>query len=165
MRHLDSFGSVRNLTTPVFFYGLLQGQEIETDLEKGKTLIISLEGKSEPDEDGIRTVFFDLNGFPRAIDIADQSAASLHQRIDAVLTAASQLSAKSINAGVVAATGLLAIGANAGGFMVTNANDSGAGSLRQAVTDANNNAGNDVIEFDPVFFSVPESYPLCLRLI
>jgi hypothetical protein len=40
-------------------------------------------------------------------------------------------------------------------LLVTNANDNGAGSLRDAVTQANAHAGNDLITFDPVFFSVP----------
>lgn len=72
----ETYGNVTGLTTPVFFYGLEQGQEIETDLEPGKTLIISLQGLSDPDGDGQRTVFFDLNGFPRAIEIHDQSVTS-----------------------------------------------------------------------------------------
>ncbi|CAN5295827.1 hypothetical protein BH11PLA2_BH11PLA2_28790 [soil metagenome] len=38
-------------------------------------------------------------------------------------------------------------------ILVSNADDSGAGSLRQAITDANALAGNDVISFDPTFFT------------
>jgi pyruvate carboxylase len=75
VRHRDAYGNLEDLTTPVFFYGLTQGQEIETDLEPGKTLIISLQGLSDPDADGVRTVFFDLNGFPRAIDVKDAAFA------------------------------------------------------------------------------------------
>ena len=73
VQHRETFGNLEFLTTPVFFYGLEQGQEIETDLEPGKTLIISLQGLSEPDENGMRTVFFDLNGFPRSLEIKDQA--------------------------------------------------------------------------------------------
>jgi pyruvate carboxylase len=76
VKHRETYGDVTNLTTPVFFYGLKQGQEIETDLEPGKTLIISLQGLSDPDKDGLRTVFYDLNGFPRALDVKDESVAS-----------------------------------------------------------------------------------------
>jgi pyruvate carboxylase len=76
VRHRDTYGNVTDLTTPVFFYGLTQGQEIETDLEPGKTLIISMQGLSEPDAKGVRTVFFDLNGFPRAIEVTDRSVSS-----------------------------------------------------------------------------------------
>lgn len=76
IRHRESFGDLSDLTTPVFFYGLKHGEEIETDLEPGKTLIISLQGISEPNAEGVRTVFYDLNGFPRAIEITDQSVTS-----------------------------------------------------------------------------------------
>lgn len=76
IRHRDTFGDLTNLTTPVFFYGLRQGQEIETDLEPGKTLVISLAGISEPDKAGIRRVFYDLNGFPRDVEIKDSATAA-----------------------------------------------------------------------------------------
>ncbi len=39
--------------------------------------------------------------------------------------------------------------AGANTFTVTTTNDAGAGSLRQAIIDANNNAGADIITFDP----------------
>ena len=80
VRHLDAFGDVSNLTTPVFFYGLTQGQEIETDIEPGKTLVISLKGISEPNAKGMRTVFFDLNGFPREVEVRDESLAGVAVR-------------------------------------------------------------------------------------
>ncbi len=80
IKHRDTYGDLSNLTTPVFFYGLSHDQEIETDLEPGKTLIISLQGISKPNEDGVRTVFYDLNGFPRAIEIADQSIKSVKKK-------------------------------------------------------------------------------------
>jgi pyruvate carboxylase len=76
----ETYGDLSNLTTPVFFYGLSHDQEIETDLEPGKTLIISLQGISKPSEDGVRTVFFDLNGFPRAIEIIDQSVKTIKKK-------------------------------------------------------------------------------------
>src|SRR5690606_3852091 len=77
LKHRREYGKVDFLTTPVFFYGLKEGREIETDLEPGKTLVISLRGMSAPDGNGYRTIFYDLNGFPREIEILDQSVASL----------------------------------------------------------------------------------------
>ena len=65
------FGDVSNLPTMTFFYGLEEGEEIEVDLEKGKKLFISLEAVSEPNDEGDRTVFFELNGQPRNIQIKD----------------------------------------------------------------------------------------------
>jgi pyruvate carboxylase len=67
------FSDVAILPTPVFFYGMEPGQEINVDLEPGKTLIVRYVTKSEPHEDGTRTVFFELNGAPRSIRVIDRS--------------------------------------------------------------------------------------------
>ena len=68
------FGDVAQLPTMAFFYGLEPGQEISIDLERGKTLIVRYVTRSEPHEDGTRTVFFELNGQPRAIRVTDRTA-------------------------------------------------------------------------------------------
>jgi pyruvate carboxylase len=68
-----AFGDVSILPTPVFFYGMEPGQEISVDLERGKTLIVSFIAVSEPRDDATRTVFFELNGQPRSVVVADRS--------------------------------------------------------------------------------------------
>jgi pyruvate carboxylase len=68
------FGDVAQLPTMAFFYGLESGQEISIDLEAGKTLIVRYVTRSEPHEDGTRTVFFELNGQPREIRVLDRAA-------------------------------------------------------------------------------------------
>jgi pyruvate carboxylase len=68
-----TFGDVSALPTAVFFYGMDSGQEINIDLERGKTLIVRYVTMSDPHEDGTRTVFFELNGQPRPIRVADRS--------------------------------------------------------------------------------------------
>jgi pyruvate carboxylase len=67
------FGDVSTLPTAVFFYGMQPGEEINIDLERGKTLIVRYVTTSEAHEDGTRTVFFELNGQPRPIRVADRS--------------------------------------------------------------------------------------------
>jgi pyruvate carboxylase len=67
------YGDPAILPTPVFFYGMEPGQEISVDLERGKTLIVRYLASSEPQEDGTRTVFFELNGQPRSVRVADRS--------------------------------------------------------------------------------------------
>ncbi|HLW25727.1 MAG TPA: pyruvate carboxylase [Steroidobacteraceae bacterium] len=67
------FGDVSTLPTAVFFYGMQPGEEINIDLERGKTLIVRYVTMSDVHEDGTRTVFFELNGQPRPIRVADQS--------------------------------------------------------------------------------------------
>jgi pyruvate carboxylase len=61
------------LPTAVFFYGMQPGQEINIDLERGKTLIVRYVTTSEAHEDGTRTVFFELNGQPRPLRVPDRS--------------------------------------------------------------------------------------------
>jgi pyruvate carboxylase len=68
-----SFGDVSTLPTAVFFYGMQAGQEINIDIERGKTLIVRYVTTSDPNEDGTRTVFFELNGEPRHIRVPDRS--------------------------------------------------------------------------------------------
>jgi len=72
------YGDVGILPTPVFFYAMEPGQEISIDLERGKTLIVRFVAMSETHEDGTRTVFFELNGQPREIRIADRSQVPKH---------------------------------------------------------------------------------------
>jgi pyruvate carboxylase len=67
------FGPVRQLPTPIFFYGMEVGQEIGVDLEPGKTLIVRLSAIGESHEGEVR-VFFELNGQPRTIRVPDRKA-------------------------------------------------------------------------------------------
>jgi pyruvate carboxylase len=68
-----AFGDLSTLPSAVFFYGMLAGQEINIDLERGKTLIVRYVATSDAHEDGTRTVFFELNGQPRPVRVADRS--------------------------------------------------------------------------------------------
>jgi pyruvate carboxylase len=67
------FGDAGVLPSGVFFYGMEPGEEISLDLERGKTLIVSFVAVSEINEDGTRTVFFELNGLPRSVRVPDRS--------------------------------------------------------------------------------------------
>jgi pyruvate carboxylase len=61
------------LATPVYFYGIEPGDEIMAEIEKGKTLVIRCLARSEADEKGMVTVFFELNGQPRRIRVPDRA--------------------------------------------------------------------------------------------
>ena len=74
LNHQKEYGAVDKLPTQIFLYGLTTGKEIAVEIEPGKTLIINLSGYSEPDAKGMRTIFFQLNGFPREIQIFDKGA-------------------------------------------------------------------------------------------
>src|SRR5437899_3054445 len=69
----QAHADVSVLPTPAFFYGLKSGEEITVEIEAGKTLIIKYMTASEPHPDGTRTLFFDLNGQPREVNVRDRS--------------------------------------------------------------------------------------------
>jgi pyruvate carboxylase len=58
----------------VFFYGLKPQEEIAVEIERGKTLVIRMLAVSDVDEKGNRRVFFELNGQPRTVEVADSNA-------------------------------------------------------------------------------------------
>ena len=72
-RARQAYGPVDVLPTPEFFFGMKTGEEIAIDLEPGKTLVLRFLTVGEPRPDGQRTVFFELNGQPREVDIRDKS--------------------------------------------------------------------------------------------
>ena len=69
----SQFGDLEVLPTPPFFYGLGDREEVTVELEPGKTLIIRMLTVGEPRADGMRTVFFELNGQPRQVEVKDKA--------------------------------------------------------------------------------------------
>ncbi len=74
--HYESFGAVRNLPTPAFFYGLEPNEEIIVSLSPGKNVLIKYLNMTEPDDLGNRLVIFQLNGQTRSVPIRDLKAKS-----------------------------------------------------------------------------------------
>jgi pyruvate carboxylase len=73
VRTQERYGPTAVLPTPVYFYGLAQGEEIFAEIERGKTMVINYLGRAETNEKGQVRVFFDLNGQPRTITVPDRS--------------------------------------------------------------------------------------------
>ncbi|HEY4084462.1 MAG TPA: pyruvate carboxylase, partial [Bryobacteraceae bacterium] len=71
-----AYGDVDILPTPQFFYGMQKGEEITVDIEPGKTLVVKFLTVSDSHPDGTRTVFFEINGQPREVDVRDRSLQS-----------------------------------------------------------------------------------------
>ncbi len=69
----QQYSTLEVLPTPQFFYGMQPGEEVAIDLEEGKMLIVKLLTVGEPHPDGYRTIFFELNGLPREVDVRDDS--------------------------------------------------------------------------------------------
>jgi pyruvate carboxylase len=71
--HAQEYDNTSVLPTTAFFYGMQAGEEISVEIERGKTLIIRFLTTSDVHEDATRTVFFELNGQPRAVVVRDES--------------------------------------------------------------------------------------------
>ncbi|MBD3678381.1 MAG: pyruvate carboxylase, partial [Rhodobacteraceae bacterium] len=72
MKRHEIYGPVRTLPTHTFFYGMEPGEEISAEIDPGKTLEIRLQAIGETHEDGSARVFFELNGQPRVVRIANR---------------------------------------------------------------------------------------------
>ena len=64
---------LRVLPTTVFFHGMALAQEIHIEIEQGQGLVIRLVAIGDPDAEGRRAVFFDLNGQPRRLMVHDRT--------------------------------------------------------------------------------------------
>jgi pyruvate carboxylase len=83
--HRRRFGNVTVIPTLNFYYGMVQDEELPVHIEYGKTLLIRYLALGQADEEGLREVFFELNGQPRSIRIADETMAperAPHEKAD-----------------------------------------------------------------------------------
>jgi pyruvate carboxylase len=67
------FGDVSYLPTPSFYYPMKPNEEILITIEPGKSLLVRFMYMSEPNEDGMRDVFFKINGQTRSVAIRDRT--------------------------------------------------------------------------------------------
>ena len=83
--HRAQYEDVSVVPTPAFFNGMRDGEEIGIAIERGKTLLVRLLGRSEPDEEGYCKLFFELNGQARVVRVPKAGfagAAAKHPRIE-----------------------------------------------------------------------------------
>lgn len=73
-KHLE-FGDVSRIPTKNFFFGLELQEETMVEIADGKSIIIKLLSVGPPDAEGMRTVFFKVNGQTRNIEVQDRSLA------------------------------------------------------------------------------------------
>ena len=75
MKFQESYGSMQALDTRTFLSGLQPGEEMELELEHGKTIYLKLIALGEIQKDtGMRDVIFELNGHQRVLTIPDKKA-------------------------------------------------------------------------------------------
>ncbi|OUI87523.1 pyruvate carboxylase [Acetobacter sp. DmW_043] len=92
--HRRKYGDVSVLSTPVFFYGLNDKDEVAAEIEPGKTLIIRLLGQTDEPDTGETRLFFELNGQARTMGFVKAGAQAKKQtRLKADPADASQIAA------------------------------------------------------------------------
>ena len=67
------YGDVWQLPTTAFYYGLKNNEEIFVEIGEGKAIIIKKLYASPPDENGLSSVYFEMNGQTRVIEVADNT--------------------------------------------------------------------------------------------
>ena len=73
---LEKDGSFRLMGSDIFFHGLAEGETCEIKLAEGKQIIVKLTSSSrDTDDEGFKTVIFEVNGNRTAVKIRDRSAA------------------------------------------------------------------------------------------
>ncbi|NNE93531.1 MAG: pyruvate carboxylase, partial [Verrucomicrobiales bacterium] len=74
-KFLENYDRLTGLPTTAFFYGLQIGEEVHIEIAAGKILFVKLISIGDANEDGVRNVFFELNGMPREATVVDHKLA------------------------------------------------------------------------------------------
>jgi pyruvate carboxylase len=69
VEHQKQYGDTSVLSTPAFFYGMRERDEISVEIDPGKTLVLRLQGSAPAEEEGRVKLFFELNGQARTMRI------------------------------------------------------------------------------------------------
>src|SRR5690606_40625741 len=67
------YGNLALIPTKNFFFGMKPGEETLIELEVGKTIIVKLLSISIASKEGMSTVFFQVNGENRFVEVLDKS--------------------------------------------------------------------------------------------
>ena len=73
-RHRQEYGYIMRMGSHVFFNGMALGETNKINIEDGKTLVIKYLGLGDQNDDGTRTVNFELNGTRREVAVPDKRA-------------------------------------------------------------------------------------------
>ena len=72
--HRKEYGYIMRMGSHVFFNGMAVGETNKINIEDGKTLVIKYLGLGDQNDDGTRTVNFELNGQRREVSVPDKNA-------------------------------------------------------------------------------------------
>jgi len=71
IRHREDYGYIARIGSHIFFNGMALGETTKITIEQGKTLVIKYLGLGDLNDDGTRTVSFELNGMRREVSVPD----------------------------------------------------------------------------------------------
>jgi len=77
---LQETGDFMRMESHNFFYGLKKGEVAEVEMDEGKCFIIKLVSIGAPNDEGMRSVMFEVDGFRREIHIEDRRSLSAKQK-------------------------------------------------------------------------------------
>jgi len=78
--HRAVYGDVGELATELFLNPMAVGDEVELQAAEGRSFIVKLVSKGEPDENGLREVIMELNGERWFVPVTDTSVVSTSKR-------------------------------------------------------------------------------------
>ena len=93
---VETYGDISVIDTYHYLYGMTpgSGEEVTIHLERGVTMLVTLEAIGEPDDHGLRWVMFNYNGQIRPVQVFDASAeVTVHKRVKADVAVAGEVGA------------------------------------------------------------------------
>ncbi|AGK99117.1 pyruvate carboxylase [Clostridium pasteurianum] len=74
LNYIKEFGDLSRLGSDVYFHGLSEGETCEAEVANGKTYMIKLSGMGKVDQEGNKTLYFEVDGNRREIKIKDRDS-------------------------------------------------------------------------------------------
>lgn len=81
LQYIQEHGDFSRMGSDIFFHGLSEGETCEVEIAEGKVLVIKLLEIGRLDEEGNRTLYFEVNDSRRAIKIHDK-ASSVNKEVN-----------------------------------------------------------------------------------
>lgn len=78
---LQEYGDFMRMESHAFFYGLKVGEVVDVEVSKGKRFIIKLVNIGMPNDEGMCSVMFEVDGFRREIYVEDKRSLSAKQKV------------------------------------------------------------------------------------
>jgi pyruvate carboxylase len=74
LKYIEEYGDFSRMGSDIFFYGLKEGETCEVEIAEGKILVIKFLEMGRLDEEGNRTLYFEVNDSRRAIKVHDKGS-------------------------------------------------------------------------------------------